>query len=221
MTKELHCAGRSLNEPKPQATNARRVASLAYSNRSYSGYTPLQTSYPSPTTYYDRNRLQYLQQVFSLLWTHNHQETLYKKLQTELDSTTGRDRIYPSLALSYCYWWAGQRDKAQEVLSTLQKEFPEDLTLKLNTIFASIQAGQQATALELLAGLVETDPRNRKQYYELTLQLAAQIGDTVAVRELVTKVLIHPVGLENFINSRKYSNRTGLRNTLLLLPKKR
>ena len=205
---------------KPQATNARRVASLAYSNRSYSGYTPLQTSYPSPTTYYDRNRLQYLQQVFSLLWTHNHQETLYKKLQTELDSTTGRDRIYPSLALSYCYWWAGQRDKAQEVLSTLQKEFPEDLTLKLNTIFASIQAGQQATALELLAGLVETDPRNRKQYYELTLQLAAQIGDTVAVRELVTKVLNSPSGARELYQFSQILQQNGLTQYAIAIAKK-
>ena len=205
---------------KPQATNARRVASLAYSNRSYSGYTPLQTSYPSPTTYYDRNRLQYLQQVFSLLWTHNHQETLYKKLQTELDSTTGRDRIYPSLALSYCYWWAGQRDKAQEVLSTLQKEFPEDLTLKLNTIFASIQAGQQATALELLAGLVETDPRNRKQYYELTLQLAAQIGDTIAVRELVTKVLNSPSGARELYQFSQILQQNGLTQYAIAIAKK-
>ena len=42
---------------KPQASNARRVAALAYASRSYSGYTPLQTSYPAPTTYYDRNPL--------------------------------------------------------------------------------------------------------------------------------------------------------------------
>ena len=206
---------------KPKATNARRVAALAYANRSYSGYTPLQTNYPSPTTYYDQNRLEFLQRVFSTLLSHNQQEALYKKLQAELDNATGRDRIYPSLALSYCYWWAGQRDGAQEVLSALQTEFPEDLTLKLNTVFAAIQAGQQAKALKSLAGLVEADPRNRKQYYELTLQLAAQIGDTVAVRELVTKVRNSPSGLVNFINSRKYFKNMDSRNTQSLLPKRR
>ena len=207
-------------QTKPQATHARRVAALAYSNRSYSGYTPLQTNYPSPTTYYDRNRLPYLQRVFSLLWSHNHQEVLYTKLKTALDSSTGRDRIYPSLALSYCYWWAGQRDKAQEVLSTLQKEFPEDLTLKLNTIFAAIQAGQQATALELLAGLVEVDPRNRKQYYELTLQLAAQIGDTVAVRELVTKVLNSPSGARELYQFSQTLQQNGLTQYAVAIAKK-
>ena len=181
-------------QTKPQATNVRSVAALAYSNRSYTGYAALQTNYPSPTTYYNQNRLQFLQRTFSLLLSHNQQDALYNKLQVELEATTGRDRIYPSLALSYCYWWHGQRDKAQETLSTLQAEFPEDLTLKLNTVFSAIQSGKHAIALKSLTGLAEVDPRNRKQYYELTLQLAAQAGDTVAVRELVTKVLNSPSG---------------------------
>ena len=205
---------------KPQASNARRVAALAYASRSYSGYTPLQTSYPAPTTYYDRNRLQSLQQAFSLLWTHNQQEVLYKKLQAELDAATDRDRIYPSLALSYCYWWAGKRDSAQEILSTLQKEFPDDLTLRLNAIFASIQTGEHATALELLHGLVEVDPRNRKQYYELTLQLAAQTGDTVAVRELVTKVLNSPSGARELYQFSQILQQNGLTQYAIAVAKK-
>ena len=205
---------------KPQATNARRVATLAYSNRSYSGYTSLQTNYPSPTTYYDQNRLQFLQRVFSQLWSRDQQEVLYKKLRTELDSATGRDRIYPSLALSYCYWWAGQRDEAQEVLSALQKEFPEDLTLKLNTIFASIQAGQHAAAFTLITGLAEADPRNRKQYHELTLQLAVQTGDTVAVRELVTKVLNSPSGARELYQFSRTLQQNGLTQYAIAIAKK-
>ncbi|RKU15907.1 hypothetical protein C6503_13355 [Candidatus Poribacteria bacterium] len=205
---------------KPQATNARRVATLAYANRSYSGYTPLQTNYPSPTTYYDQNRLQFLQRVFSQLWSRDRQEALYKKLQSELDSATGRDRIYPSLALSYCYWWAGQRDEAQTVLSALQKEFPEDLTLKLNTIFASIQAGQHTAAFKLITGLAEADPRNRKQYHELTLQLAAQTGDTVAVRELVTKVLNSPSGARELYQFSRTLQQKGLTQYAIAIAKK-
>ena len=205
---------------KPQATQARRVATLAYSNRSYSGYTSLQTDYPSPTTYYDQNRLEFLQRVFSRLWSRNQQEALYKKLQTELESAAGRDRIYPSLALSYCYWWAGQRDEAQEVLSALQKEFPADLTLKLNTIFASIQAGQHAAAFKLITGLAEADPRNRKQYHELTLQLAAQTGDTVAVRELVTKVLSSPSGARELYQFSRTLQQNGLTQYAIAIAKK-
>ena len=205
---------------KPQASNARRVDALAYSPRSYSGYTPLQTTYPSPTTYYNRNRLQSLQQAFKLLWTHNQQEALYKKLQAELDAATHRDRIYPSLALSYCYWWAGKRDSAQEILSALQKELPDDLTLRLNAIFAAIQTGAHAAALELLDGLVEADPRNRKQYYELTLQLAAQTGDTVAVRELATKVLNSPSGARELYQFSQILQQNGLTQYAIAVAKK-
>ena len=205
---------------KPQATNARRVAALTYSNRSYSGYTPLQTNYPSPTIYYDQDRLQFLQTAFSLLWTRNQQEALYKKLQAELAAASDQDRIYPGLALSYSYWWAGQRDEAQRVLATLQKELPEDLTLKLNTIFASIQAGQHAAAFKLITGLAEADPRNRKQYYELTLQLAAQTGDTVAVRELVTKVLNSPSGARELYQFSRALQQKGLTQYAIAIAKK-
>ena len=174
---------------KPPATNAQRVAALTYSPHSYGGYTPIQSSYPSPTVYYNQDRLQYLQWAFSQLWMEDGQEALYTKLQAELDAAEGRDRIYPGLALSYCYWWEGKRNKAQEVLSALQGEFPDDLTLKLNTVFTSIQTGQHGTALRLLDELAGADPRNRRQYYNLTLQLASHIGETVKVRELITKVL--------------------------------
>ena len=177
---------------KPHTTNPQRVATLAYSSHSYSGYTPIHSSYPSPTVYYNQDRLQYLQWGFNQLWMKDGQEALYTKLQAELETAEGRDRIYPGLALSYCYWWEGKRDKAQEVLSALQGEFPDDLTLKLNTVFASIQTGQHGTALALLDELAGADPRNRRQYYNLTLRLASHTGNTVKVRELVTKVLNSP-----------------------------
>ncbi len=177
---------------KPQTTNTRRVAKLTSSSSYYSGYAPIQSNYPSPTTYYDQGRLDYLQHFFSGLWSRGLQEALYTKLRAELDAAEDINRIYPSLALSYCYWWDGQRDKAQEILSTLQKEFPNDLTLKLNTIFASIQTGQHSEALNLLEELASTDPRNRRQYYNLTLQLALHTGNTVVVRELIAKLLNSP-----------------------------
>ena len=209
-----------LTQTKPQATNARSVAALAYSNHSYAGYAALQTNYPSPTTYYNQNRLQFLRRTFSLLLSHNQQEALYNKLQAALAAATGRDRIYPSLALSYCYWWHGQRDKAQETLSALQAEFPEDLTLKLNTVFAAIQSGQHAIALKSLAGLAEVDPRNRKQYYELTLQLAAQAGDTVAVRELVTKVRNSPSGARELYQFSRTLQEHGFTQYAIAIAKK-
>ena len=206
---------------KPQATNARSVATLASTSvYTYGGYTPLQSSYPSPTVYYDQNRLQYLQQVFSQLWSSNQQEALYTKFQTELDTARGRDRIYPGLALSYCYWWAGQRDEAQEILSALQKEFPADLTLKLNTVFASIQTGQHANALDLLEELAVVDARNRRQYYDLTLQLAAHTGATVIVRELMTKVLNSPIGVRELHQFSQKLQQSGLTQYAIAVAKK-
>ena len=205
---------------KPHATNPQRVATLAYSSHSYSGYTPIQSSYPSPTVYYNQDRLQYLQWVFSQLWTKDEQETLYTKLRTELEIVEGRNRIYPGLALSYCYWWEGKRDKAQEVLSALQEQFPEDLTLKLNTVFASIQTGQHTTALGLLDELAGADPRNRRQYYNLTLQLASHTGDTIKVRELITKILNSGSGAHELYQFSQKLQQGGLTQYAIAVAKK-
>ena len=178
---------------QPDAAHPRRVATLAQASQYYySGHTPLRSNYPSPTVYYNQTRLEHLQSVFQELWLRNQQETLYAKLQAELNAAKGRDRIYPSLALSYCYWWDEKRTEAQTTLSELQTEFPDDLTLKLITAFVSIQTGNHKSALTMLKSLAETEPRNRRQYNELTLELALHTGDTVTVRELVTKLLNSP-----------------------------
>ena len=135
---------------------------------------------------------------------------LYTKLQSELDAAEGRNRIYPSLALSYCHWWEGKRDKAQEILSALQREFPDDLTLKLNTVFVSVQTGQHEIALELLDALAAADQRNRRQYYNLTLQLAAHTGNTIKVRELMTKMLNSPSGARELYQFSQKLQQSGL-----------
>ena len=199
-----------LERTKPRTTGARRVAALSSSSYSYGGYTPIQSSYPSPTLYYNQNRLEYLQQFFNQLWINNQQETLYRRFQTQLDITQGRDRIYPLLAMSYCYWWEGKRAEAQEILSALQEEFPNDLTLKLNTVFVSIQTGEIKTALALLKELAEADARNRRQYHDLTLQLVVHTGDTVSVRELVTKILNSPSSVRELYQFSQKLQQIGL-----------
>ncbi|RKU18681.1 hypothetical protein C6503_09090 [Candidatus Poribacteria bacterium] len=194
-------------QTKPRTTGARRVAALSAS--SY-GYTPIQSGYPSPTLYYNQNRLEYLQQFFNQLWMNNQQGALYATFKAQLDTTQGRDRIYPLLAMSYCYWWEGRREEAQEILSALQQEFPNDLTLKLNTVFVSIQTGEIKTALALLRELAEADVRNRRQYYDLTLQLVVHTGDTVSVRELVTKILNSPSSVRELYQFSQKLQQTGL-----------
>ena len=195
---------------KPRTTGARRVAALSSSAYTYSGYTPIQSDYPSPTLYYNQNRLEYLQQFFNQLWMNNQQEALYATFKAQLDTIQGRDRIYPLLAMSYCYWWEGRRAEAQEILSALQQEFPNDLTLKLNTVFVSVQTGEIKTALARLKELTEADARNRRRYYDLTLQLVVHTGDTVSVRELVTKILNSPSSVRELYQFSQKLQQTGL-----------
>ena len=202
--------GKFFERTKPRTTGARRVAALSSSPYSYGGYTPIQSGYPSPTLYYNQNRLEYLQQFFNQLWMNDQQEALYATFKAQLDTTQGRDRIYPLLAMSYCYWWEGRRAEAQELLSALQQEFPDDLTLKLNTVFVSIQTGEIKTALTLLKELAEADARNRRQYYDLTLQLVVHTGDTVSVRELVTKILNSPSRVRELYQFSQKLQQTGL-----------
>ena len=181
---------------KPNVVNSRRVAALPQTSYYYGGYRPIQPSYPTTTAYFNQSRLNYLKSIFREFWMREQQEILYTKFQTELDAAKGRDRIYPSLARSYCYWWDGKRDKAQEVLSTIQKEFPDDLTLKLNTAFVSIQTGKHGAALKMIADLAEIEPRNRRQYHDLLLQLAIRAGDSVTLRELMAKLLNSAAGAQ-------------------------
>ena len=205
---------------QPKVTNARRVVPLAPSSHIINGYTQIQFSYPSPTTYYNQDRLQYLRLAFLQLSTKEQLAALYAKLQNELETAKGRDRIYPGLGLSYCYWWEGNRDKAQEILATLQSEFPDDLTLKLNTILVSIQTGQQELVLNLLDELAEADPRNRRQYYELMLQFATHTGNTRKVRDLITKVLSSPSGARELYQFSQKMHQNGLTQYAIAAAKK-
>ena len=179
---------------KPNAINPRRVASLAQSSYSYYGYyNPVQSNFPAPTAYYNIERLNYLRSIFREVWIRNQQEILFAKLQKELDTANGRDRIYPGLALSYSYWWDEKREESQQILSTLHNEFPDDLTLKLNVAYVSIQSGKYKTAITMLEDLAESEPRNRRQYYDLILQLAIHTGDTITLREVMNKLLNSPI----------------------------
>ncbi len=176
---------------QPQLTNIRRMVSLTTISSSSSS-SSIQAIFPTRTVYYQGSRLGYLKTFSRQLWFKNQQEALYTKLQTTFDASDGRDRIFSGLALSYCYWWNGEREKAQEILVALQKEFPKDLSLKLNTVFISIQTGQNAGTLRLLEELSNTDPSNRSYYYNLILKLAIKSGNTVVVRDLITDLLKTP-----------------------------
>ena len=198
-----------LERTKPTVANARAI-SITYSSYSYSGYQPVQASFPAPSIYYNQDRLRFLQEFFLYLWTRNQLEPLYTMVQEEFARTEGEDRIYPGLALSYFYWWEGKRNKAQEVLAGLQTEFPDNLTLTLQTAFVSIHTGKHQEAMEAFTKVADKDRRNRKQYNDLILQVAIYTGDTVRVRELLSKVLNSPVGAQALREFAEKLQRSGL-----------
>jgi len=179
----------TLERTKPEISTGRYLTPLSYAPISYSGYTPVNTAFPSSNLYYDDNRMRLLKEIFIRLWIRNQLEPLYAKFQAEFDGAEGRDRIFPGLALSYFYWWEGKREKAQEILAQIQRENPDDLTLKLNAAFVSINTGKHREAIDLLSQIADEDPRHRGRYYDLILQLATYMGDTVKIREVLSKLL--------------------------------
>ena len=209
-----------LEQTKPKSTNPRRALTLQRSTYSSGGYTPIQSGFPSPTIYYDQNRLRTLQQTFNHMWINEHHEALYDHLKTEIEKTEGRDRIYPALALCYCYWWENRRDAALEILNGLEQQFSDDITLKLSTTLVTIQIGKHKEALKLLHDLTQADPRNRRQYFDLTLQIAVNIGDTFAVRDLMTKVLNSPNSVQELYQFSRQLQEAGLTQYAIAVAKK-
>ena len=195
-------------QTKPIITNTKSVANItsSTSNSSTSFFLP---KYPSATIYYNRIRLTYLEYFSRRLWFKNQEQALIKKLKYEFDSAKGDNRIFPGLALSYCYWWNNQRNNAQEILIELQKEFPRDLTLKLNTVMVSLQNGQYTGSLRLLEELSESDPINRPLYDDLTLQVALQTGNTIVIRGLIARLLNSPNSVQQLYEVSKKLQNSG------------
>ena len=174
---------------RPKVVTPRRVTSLASGPPGYRGQRATQSTFPAPNTYYDPNRIRILQRLFSQLWMRDTVEPLYTRFHAAFETAEGADRIDSGLALSYFYWWDGQRQKAREILASLQRENPDNLTLKLNTAYVAIQTGEHKRAMSLFSEIASRDPRNARRYYDLMLQLAFYTDDIAKVRELLTKIL--------------------------------
>ena len=204
----------------PTSTHAIPAPVPTNSPNFFGGYTLFQSNFPSPTIYYNQDRLRHLQQFFNIVLLNNQKEALYNKLQAEIETANSRKRIFPKLALSYCYWWDGKRTKAQEILSSLQNEFPEEHTLKLNTASVSIYVGEHKIALDLIKELADTYPRHRRQYNQTILQLAIHIGDTATIRELVTKLLNSPSSVRELFQLSQRLQITGQTQFAVAVAKK-
>lgn len=187
-----------IEKTNPTISNARHVVGFSYSpSSSGQGY---QFTFPSATPYYTQTRLNFLQKFFNKVWIKEQQELFYTSLEAKYNGAEGRNRIYPALAISYCKWWDGKRDKSLEVLNKLQEEFPDDFSLKMNTIFVSIQSGKHNLALEVVKELIHADPKNLNKYYDLTLQIAMYTGDSSVVRDLMKNILNSPTSVQQLHN---------------------
>ena len=194
---------------KPAVANARAI-SIASSSQGYSGRNLVQANFPTPNIYYSQDRLRFLQEFFHYLWTWNQLEPLYARFQAEFEQAKDEDRIYPGLALSYFYWWEGKRNKTEEILAKLQKEFPDNMTLTLQVAFVSLHTGKHREAMEAFTKVADKDRRNRQQYNNLILQVAIYTGDTVKVRELLSKILSSPVSARTLQEFAQKLQQSGL-----------
>ncbi len=173
---------------KPKNVNPRRLSSIYQASFS-SGYRSISTEFPPQSPYYNQDQLDFLEYIFRELWIHNQTEALFSKLQHVLDTAEGNNRIYPSLTLAYCYWWDGKRQKAKDILTSLQNEFPDDLILKFNVACLYIQNGNIQEAMNIVEKLAQVDTSKQLQYYDLMLQLATHLKDTNKLKQLIPKVL--------------------------------
>ena len=176
--------------------------------------------YPAPNTYYDRDRLELLQQLFGYLQMKNQLDALYTKLHTVFELGSGRERILSGLALSYCYWWEGRRDESQQLLKTLHTENSDNLTLERHMPLVLIQTGKQQAAISLLAKLTESDPRNRQQYNNLRFFLAEQRGNTESLRELATELLNSPASVRELSHFSQRLHEIGLTQYAIAIGKR-
>ena len=173
---------------KPKSVHPRRISLLSQSSFT-SGYSSLPTNFPPQSAYFNQDRLDFLEYNFREFWIHNQANVLYSKLQNVLETAEGNNRLYPSLALSYCYWWDGKQQNAKDILVSLQNEFPDNLILKHNTAALYIQTGNIREAMNIVEKLAQVDASKQLQYYELMLELATQLGDMDKLRKLIPKIL--------------------------------
>ena len=183
-----------IEKTHPKAPHVR--SSFVRSSLRTTNYPSTPTRFPSPTVYYNQTRLDFLQKFFTKIWIKEQQALFYNTLEAKYEQATGRDRIYPALAISYCHWWDSKRDKALDMLQNLRTEFPDDLTLTLHTIFAAIHGGKYFVAADVLEECMQSTPKHPHQFFDLTLYIAMSTGDSSPVHALLKNILNAPVNLQ-------------------------
>ncbi|MDE0300360.1 MAG: tetratricopeptide repeat protein [Candidatus Poribacteria bacterium] len=154
------------------------------------------SSVTPPNNYIHGNERHLLQKFFMYYWARNQLQPFYAKLHAMFNRAEGEAKIYPGMALCYVYTWDELPEKTLEILSELKTTFPDDLTFLLQTAIVSIETGKHRLAISALSKLAEKNGRYRQNHNHTILQLAIRTGNTVKVRELLSKMLDEPVEIE-------------------------
>ncbi len=197
-----------IEKTKPTSVNTQHIASHTQSLLT-SRYRSIPTKFPPYSAYFNAERIDFLEHNFRQFQIHTYTQTYntepgssrhneetyghtlqpFKKLQNVLDTAESNNRIYPSLALAYCYWWYGKRQNAKDTVIAIQNEFPDDLILKLNLALLYMQTGNISEARNILEKLAQVPTHQQQQYYALMLELATRSRDTDALEVLMPKIL--------------------------------
>ncbi len=167
---------------------------------SYSGYHPIGLFFLRENLYYDRDRIRALQGMFNAAMRSDKVETLLEIYERRFAETKGFERIYPALALSYFYWWAGRKEDTARVLKETLPEVGTDFSLVSSLALLKAQLGDHKEAVAMLEDLASKDPMGRIGYLMAALQISAIAGDIRKAEEIVEKLLNLPLKFEDVIN---------------------
>ena len=169
------------------------------------------SDFPVNSIYYGYNWAPLLRKLFFYYWSQDRLDSLYAKLDSEFRRAEGEDKIYYGLALTCFYWWDGALDTSLEILAMLEAEFPDSLTILRQATAVFILTGRHNEALRTLDRLVDKDPKNRMRYYDFMLQISAFTGNTIKVRELLSRILKVQVNVEALLKIIHELEQNGLR----------
>jgi tetratricopeptide (TPR) repeat protein len=174
------------SEAKPGVYPGTGVRQVRYPGR-------FQMSFPDVNFYYDRPRLEMLRRMFISFWQAGKLEILYGRYEEELNSATGKERVYPALALTYFLWWEGRRVEAKRFMDQALAASPEDPTLRLGAALMAVQTGEVERGLELLSEVAAKSSRDRKEIARVILRLASDVGEVERAKESIGWLLEPPV----------------------------
>ena len=154
------------------------------------------SDFPVNHIYYGYNWAPLLRKLFFYYRSQDRLDLLYAKLDSEIRRAIGEDKIYYGLALTCFHWWDGTPERSLEILAMLEAEFPDSLIILRQAATARILTGRHNEALRTLDRLADKDPKNRQPYYDLMLRISTFTGNTIKVRELLSRILNVQINFE-------------------------